>query len=118
MFARDPNLQYCICKYSRKDSNSSMERVMAGITFINSFVVPAGRDEEFLRLWKQVNAYMQAKPGYLEHKLHRALEPDASFRLVNVARWAWREQSHAAQDKVFRELVAEADWSMFPPHPV
>jgi len=50
--------------------------------------------------------------------LHRALEPDASFRFVNVARWASMEQFHAAHDEGFRELVAVADWSMFPPHPV
>jgi heme-degrading monooxygenase HmoA len=91
---------------------------MAHITLINSFVVPESRDEEFLRLWKQVNAYMQSKPGYLEHKLHRALEPNASFRFVNVARWASIEQFQAAHDAGFRELVALAGWSMFPPNPV
>jgi hypothetical protein len=47
--------------------------------------------------------------------LHRALEPNASFHFVNVARWASMEQFQAAHDAGFRELVALAGWSMFPP---
>ena len=37
---------------------------MAAITLINSFEVPTGRENQFLQFWKQVNAYMQKKPGY------------------------------------------------------
>jgi hypothetical protein len=36
---------------------------MAAITLINSFEVPAGREDRFLQFWKRVNAYMQKKPG-------------------------------------------------------
>ena len=38
---------------------------MSAVTVINSFEVPAGRESEFLELWKKVNAYMQRKPGHL-----------------------------------------------------
>ena len=58
------------------------------VTVINSFEVPAGREGEFLELWKKVNAYMQRKPGYLGNKLHRAITPDAPFQFVHVAQWA------------------------------
>jgi heme-degrading monooxygenase HmoA len=91
---------------------------MATITLINSFEVPAGREDEFFRLWGQVNAYMQTKPGYLGHKLHPALAPDAPFRFVNVAQWASAEQFQAAHDAGYRELVGQPAWSAFQPHPV
>ncbi|HEY1241928.1 MAG TPA: antibiotic biosynthesis monooxygenase family protein [Bryobacteraceae bacterium] len=91
---------------------------MSPITLINSFEVPAGREREFFELWKKVNSYMRQKPGYLSHKLHRSMEPDAAFRFVNVAQWASLEDFQAAHDAGFRNLVTEAAWSGFPaPHP-
>ena len=89
---------------------------MRGITVINSFEVPAGREDEFLRLWKRVNAYVKRKPGYLSHKLHRAIAPDAPFRFVNVAQWASMAQFEGAHDAGFRQLVENALWSVFLPH--
>jgi len=91
---------------------------MAGITLINSFRVPAGREDEFFSRWRQVNTYMQSKPGYLEHTLYRSLMPDATYRFVNVARWESLESFNAAHDEGFRALVTDADWSAFPPNPV
>ena len=49
------------------------------VTLVNCFEVPAGREEEFFSMWQQVNTYMHGKKGYLEHKLHRSLAPDARF---------------------------------------
>ncbi len=91
---------------------------MAAITLINSFEVPTGREDQFLQFWKQVNAYMQKKPGYLGHKLHRAITPDAPFRFVNVARWSSMAHFQAAHDAGFRELVGRPAGSAFQPHPV
>ena len=91
---------------------------MAAITLINSFEVPTGREDQFLQFWKQVNAYMQKKPGYLGHKLHRAITPDAPFRFVNVARWSSMAHFQAAHDAGFRELVDKPEGSAFPPHPI
>ena len=56
------------------------------VTLVNCFEVPAGREDEFLSMWQQVNTYMHGKKGYLEHKLHRSLSPDARFRFVNERR--------------------------------
>jgi len=92
---------------------------MAAITLINSFEVPTGREEQFLQFWKQVNAYMQKRPGYLGHKLHRAITPDAPFRFVNVARWSSLAHFQAAHDDAgFRDLVARPEGSAFRPHPI
>ena len=91
---------------------------MAAVTLINSFEVPTGREDQFLQFWKQVNAYMQKKPGYLGHKLHRAITPDAPFRFVNVARWSSMAHFQAAHDAGFRELVDKPAASDFRPHPI
>lgn len=90
---------------------------MAAITLINSFEVPVGRDDQFLQFWKQVNAYMQKKPGYLSHKLHRSTTPDTAFRYVNVARWSSLAQYQAAHDAGFRELINKPEGAAFRPHP-
>ena len=89
---------------------------MSAITVINSFEVPAGREGEFLELWKEVNTYMQRKPGYLGNKLHRAIAPDAPFQFVHVAQWASMAQFQGAHDRGFRELVDQAVWSAFVSH--
>lgn len=90
---------------------------MKGVTLINSFTVPVGREEKFFSLWDQVNKYMKTKPGYLGHKLHRALAPDATYRFVNVAQWASAEQFHAAHDEGFRTLAKQPAWAEFPHAP-
>jgi heme-degrading monooxygenase HmoA len=81
--------------------------------FVNCFEVPAGRDEQFLSLFREVNTYMQAKPGYLSHRLHRSLAPDARYRFVNYAVWASPEAWRAAHDDGFRALVTQAAWKDF-----
>ena len=90
---------------------------MASVTLLNCFEVPAGREEEFFGLWRQVNLYMRAKPGYLEHKLHRSLAPDAAYRFVNVAVWESEAYFQAAHDDGFRALVSQPAWAEFRSHP-
>ena len=87
------------------------------VTLINSFEIPAGREEEFFNLWSQVNTYMQPKPGYLRHALHRALKPDAPFRFINVAQWESLGHFQAAHDEGFRALVNQPAWAAFKHHP-
>jgi heme-degrading monooxygenase HmoA len=83
------------------------------IRFINLFTVPAGRDEAFFDLWRQVNVYMAAKPGYLNHRLHRAVSADAPYRYVNYVEWDSPTAWEAAHDDGFRKLVADPRWSEF-----
>ncbi|HUB77289.1 MAG TPA: antibiotic biosynthesis monooxygenase family protein [Bryobacteraceae bacterium] len=90
---------------------------MTAITLINSFDISVGLEQLFLQCWKQVNAYLQKKPGYLGHKLHRAITPDAPFRFVNIARWSSIAHFEAAHDAGFRELVDQPAWSAFQPNP-
>jgi heme-degrading monooxygenase HmoA len=86
---------------------------MAAVTLINCFEVPTGREEEFFALWCEVNDYMRQKPGYIEHKLHRSLAPDAPYRFVNMARWTSAEHFRNAHDDGFRALVSRPEWKPF-----
>lgn len=86
---------------------------MAVVTLVNCFEIPAGREEEFFALWQQVNNYMRQKKGYLEHRLHRSLAPDARYRFINLARWASQEDFNAAHDEGFRALVSQPAWTAF-----
>lgn len=83
------------------------------VTLVNCFEVPAGREEEFFTLWQQVNAYMRNKRGYVGHKLHRSLAPDARYRFVNIVQWTSSEEFQAAHDEGFRALVQQQDWAPF-----
>jgi heme-degrading monooxygenase HmoA len=77
------------------------------VTFINCFEFPVGREDEFFELFKRVNGYMRSKPGYLGHKLHRALTAEASFRFINVVQWASAGHCRAAHDEGFQAMVSE-----------
>ena len=83
------------------------------IRFINLFTVPPGRDEQFFELWRTVNVYMAAQPGYLNHKLHRAVSDEAPYRFVNYVEWESAEAWAAAHDEGFRERVGDPRWAEF-----
>lgn len=83
------------------------------VTLVNCFEIPAGSEDEFFSLWQEVNTYMRSKPGYLGHKLHRAIAPDARFRFVNVAQWNSMAEFQAAHDEGFRALVSQPQWAPF-----
>jgi heme-degrading monooxygenase HmoA len=78
--------------------------------FINCFEVPAGREDEFAKMWETVNKYMAQKPGFISNQLHRANTPDARFRFVNYVKWRTVEDWRAAHDEGFRALVQKPEW--------
>jgi heme-degrading monooxygenase HmoA len=86
---------------------------MGPVPFVNCFEVPAGREEEFLTRWSQVNAYMRTKPGFVSNRLHRSLSPQARFRFVNYVHWDTVEGWEAAHDDGFRRLVSDPGWADF-----
>jgi heme-degrading monooxygenase HmoA len=81
--------------------------------FINCFEATSEDEAEFLSLWREVNAYMQTRPGYLGHRLYRSLQPESRFRFINVAHWKSQEAWHAAHDEAFHRLVGQPAWSRF-----
>ena len=88
------------------------------ITLINSFAVPAGRDDAFLTSWRETSSYFRARPGFISLRLHRSMFPKAQYRFVNVAIWAGLEQFQAAHATAeFRALVGQPKWREFPSTP-
>ena len=87
------------------------------VTFINSFHVPAGRDDEFFVMWQVVNAHMAGREGLIGHRLHKSLSPDAASRFINVAEWESIDAWRAAHDGAFRALVGAPEWADFPSTP-
>jgi heme-degrading monooxygenase HmoA len=89
------------------------------VTLMNSFLVPEGRDEAFVELWKQTSEYFRAQPGFLSLRLHRAVTPGTDYRYVNVARWASDADYRAPHGtEEFRQLVTQEGWREFPSSPV
>jgi heme oxygenase (mycobilin-producing) len=89
------------------------------VTLINSFQVPAGRDDVFHALWEQTSGYFTRQPGFRSLRLHRAVNEDAAYRWVNVARWdseADFRAAHATEE--FRRVVTAPGWEEFPSLPV
>jgi heme-degrading monooxygenase HmoA len=89
------------------------------VTLMNSFVVPDGRDEEFVELWTQTSEYFRAQPGFQSLRLHRAVTPGSQYRYVNVARWASDAEYRAPHGTdEFRRLVTQEGWRDFPSSPI
>ncbi len=89
------------------------------VTLMNSFVVPEGRDEAFVELWKETSEYFRKQPGFLSLRLHRVVTPGAEYRYVNVARWASDAHYRAPHGTdEFRALVNQEAWREFPSRPL
>jgi heme-degrading monooxygenase HmoA len=92
--------------------------VEGGVTLINRFAVPAGRDDEFRALWETTSRYFIAQPGFVSLRLHRAVSEDAPYRFVNVAVWEREEdyrRAHSTDE--FRRVVTAPGWAEFPSEP-
>lgn len=57
-------------------------------TLINLFEVPPADDHKFVVSWEAAREYLGRKPGYLDTRLYRAIQPGAQFRFINIAHWA------------------------------
>jgi heme-degrading monooxygenase HmoA len=97
--------------------HTSAAKEVTVVRFINCFEVGEGRDDEFLALWGKVNARMSAQPGYLGHRLHQSLSPEARYRFVNYVEWDSAEHWRDAHDEEFRRLVSDPGWQAFPTTP-
>jgi heme-degrading monooxygenase HmoA len=57
------------------------------ITLINVFEIRPDDVEGFLQEWRERAQFLVKQPGFRSLRLHRALNPDSRFQLVNVAEW-------------------------------
>ncbi|MBV8885567.1 MAG: antibiotic biosynthesis monooxygenase [Chroococcidiopsidaceae cyanobacterium CP_BM_RX_35] len=72
----------------------------SSVVLINVFVVPKGKEEEFISTWKETAQQMKNQPGFIDTKLHRSLDSDARFQFINVAHWESPESWQAAMAQV------------------
>ena len=88
------------------------------VTLMNTFQVPEGREDAFLRMWKESSEYFRRWPGFLSLRLHRSVTPGVN-QFVNVARWASDAAYRAPHGTdEFRQLVGSEGWREFPSSPV
>ena len=75
------------------------------VIFVNCMRFDPEHHDAAFAAWERVNRYMVAKPGYRRHRLHRRLDDDAPFGLVNVVEWESPDAWRAAHDAGFRALT-------------
>ncbi|HEY3528187.1 MAG TPA: antibiotic biosynthesis monooxygenase [Nocardioides sp.] len=75
------------------------------VIFVNCMRFAPERHDAAFAAWERVNHYMVRKPGYRWHRLHRRLDDDAPFGLVNVVEWESPDAWRAAHDDGFRALA-------------
>jgi len=85
------------------------------VQFINCFEVPAGREDDFMVVHAEINAFMASQPhaGYLGHRLLKSLTPDAKYRFINFVEWESPEHWAAAHGPDFLAMVSRPDWAFF-----
>ena len=74
------------------------------IILINPFEVPEGKLEESVRYWEACRDFLKNQPGYISTELHKSIQEDARFELINVAIWESPEAFKKASHKMAKEL--------------
>jgi heme-degrading monooxygenase HmoA len=88
--------------------------MMAPITTIVHFEVPAENVDQFFAFWQDhIKDNVSGQEGLIDGVFHRGIDPDGPFQFINVAHWESAEQltaglQAAAMDlpigKVFQDL--------------
>lgn len=88
---------------------------MSPVILINPFEVPSDEGEDFIAVWREAAEYLRRQEGFVSTRMHRSLDPSASFRFVNIAVWESVEDFRRAIGKPeFRKLGGGIP---FPNHP-
>jgi heme-degrading monooxygenase HmoA len=83
------------------------------ITLINVFEIDSRDVELFLREWQERAQFMGRQPGFRSLRLHRALNPDSRFQLINVAEWDSPDALQAATSQDFFQQSAQRSMQDF-----
>ncbi|CAL5870297.1 uncharacterized protein PFLUO_LOCUS4532 [Penicillium psychrofluorescens] len=54
------------------------------VTLVNTFIVPEGKMDDFLDVWKSDAGIMKAQPGFLSAQLYGGVDSNV---IINVANW-------------------------------
>ena len=85
------------------------------VTLINPFEVPVDKEDQFLERWNAAADYLRQQEGFVSTRLHRSLDPEATFRFVNVALWESAEHfRQAISTPEAQELTKDMPFSSYP----
>ncbi|PSJ81495.1 antibiotic biosynthesis monooxygenase family protein [Neisseria iguanae] len=74
------------------------------VTLINVFEVPQGKVDEAIVSWEKSRDFLAKQPGYINTRLHRNIDADGKYQLINIAQWASPAEFQAATAKMRQEL--------------
>jgi heme-degrading monooxygenase HmoA len=88
------------------------------ITFINVFEIPVDEIDAFIAKWKERSRFITAADGFISAELHRAIDSEPRFKLINVTQWEslahFEAATHAPDFRT--ELDQFAATSSWQPH--
>ncbi|BAZ25988.1 Heme-degrading monooxygenase HmoB [Kalymmatonema gypsitolerans NIES-4073] len=89
------------------------------VVLINTFSIPKGTEEDFVKMWTEALEFIKNEPGFIDAKLHRSLDSDARFQFINVAHWESQEAWKAAfsklalQEEIVKQLPFEQNPALY-----
>jgi heme-degrading monooxygenase HmoA len=100
----------------RSFANDSKERIhVMSVVLINPFEVPQGQEEAFLKGWHEAAKVLRQAPGFLSARLHESLDPQATFRFVNVAEWESPQHFQAVMSsEAFQQMRGKMPFTAHP----
>lgn len=75
------------------------------VVLINTFTVLPDSIDEAIAAWEVARDFLSTQPGYISTELHRALATDATYALINVAKWESPQAFMDATRAMGREAV-------------
>ncbi len=87
-----------------KTENKAMEKAEGPVTLINPFVVSKDKAQEAIVFWEHARDFLKKEPGYISTQLHQTIQDNATFYMINVAKWKSSAEFKAATQKMRKEL--------------
>ena len=94
-----------------------LEEDMSNVVLINPFEVPKGKEDEALQMWKRAADFLRRQPGFISTKLHKTIEPNARFHLVNIAEWETVAHFQSAINNIEFQKIIAGTMEAYPHYP-
>lgn len=76
------------------------------ITLINPFEVPTVHEKATIEHWEKARDFLETQPGYVSTQLHKSLQPNSTFFLINIAQWESKEDFQRAISNMQKVIPA------------
>ena len=57
------------------------------VTFINVFDIPTDEIDPFIAKWRERSRFTTSAAGFISAELHRAIDSETRFKVINVTKW-------------------------------